>query len=129
MHDGGKILAGLAIFLVLVTFPFWFGAASGKADYRPDPQLAPGLQGKTCVEPKAFMRSYHMDLLDDWRDEAVRDGERIHVGHDGQAHDKSLTNTCLKCHSNKEQFCDQCHNYLGVSPYCWDCHVETKGRP
>ena len=36
----------------------------------------------------------------------------------------SLTNTCLGCHSNKAQFCDQCHNYLEVTPYCWDCHVD-----
>ena len=35
-------------------------------------------------------------------------------------------NTCLECHSNKAEFCDACHNYLAVSPFCWDCHVESK---
>jgi hypothetical protein len=35
----------------------------------------------------------------------------------------SLTNTCLDCHPNKDTFCDRCHNYMAVSPYCWDCHI------
>jgi hypothetical protein len=34
--------------------------------------------------------------------------------------------TCLECHSNKTKFCDQCHNYLDVQPYCWDCHLVPK---
>jgi len=28
----------------------------------------------------------------------------------------SLSQTCLGCHSNKEKFCDACHNYSGSSP-------------
>jgi hypothetical protein len=35
----------------------------------------------------------------------------------------SLTGTCLDCHSDKEKFCDACHTYSAVDPYCWDCHV------
>ena len=126
MYDGGKIIAGLVIFLVLVTFPWWFGAALGQNDGPPDPKLAPEA-GSACVMPKEFMTAYHMDLLDDWRDEVVREGLRVHIAPDGQRYDKSLTNTCLACHTNKDQFCDACHDYLGVTPYCWDCHLETKG--
>jgi hypothetical protein len=37
----------------------------------------------------------------------------------------SLSNTCLDCHSNKAEFCDRCHNYASVSPYCWDCHIDN----
>ena len=125
MSDFGKIIAGLVVFIALVTFPFWYGAASGKAE-APNPKLTAEIQGKSCVMPKEYMRAYHMDLLDDWRDEAVREGLRVHVAHDGQIHDKSLTNTCLKCHSNQEEFCDACHNYLGVVPYCWDCHIDAR---
>ena len=36
---------------------------------------------------------------------------------------KSLTLECLSCHSNKDKFCDECHEYLKVKPYCWDCHI------
>jgi len=127
MHDGGKIIAGLAVFLGLVSFPFWFGAALGGDGKLPEPKLPASLQGKQCVESKEYMRAYHMDLLDKWRDEAVREGLRMHVTEDGRQYDKSLTNTCLKCHESRKDFCQQCHNYVGVDPYCWDCHVETRG--
>ena len=30
---------------------------------------------------------------------------------------------CVKCHSNKERFCDRCHDYAGVKPTCWNCHI------
>jgi hypothetical protein len=35
----------------------------------------------------------------------------------------SLSDTCLDCHSKKDQFCDACHTYSAVDPYCWTCHV------
>ena len=35
--------------------------------------------------------------------------------------------SCMSCHSNKDEFCDRCHDYLAVKPYCWECHVEPKG--
>ena len=35
----------------------------------------------------------------------------------------SLSNNCMECHSNKSQFCDQCHNYVAVVPNCWGCHL------
>jgi len=38
--------------------------------------------------------------------------------------DMSLSNTCLSCHTNKAEFCDKCHGYASVDPYCWDCHVD-----
>ena len=25
-------------------------------------------------------------------------------------------------HESKQDFCDSCHTYAGVSPNCWDCH-------
>ena len=29
-------------------------------------------------------------------------------------------------YTSTNDFCDRCHNYLAVSPYCWDCHVDPK---
>ncbi len=126
MHDGGKIISGLIIFLVLVTFPFWFTFASGTPGYKPDPQKP--ANEKTCIESKEYMNAWHMDMLNQWRDAVVRDGQRMYISSDGKKYEMSLTNTCMKCHTDKEKFCDQCHNYVGVSPYCWECHVEPEGK-
>jgi hypothetical protein len=128
MFDGGKIILGIVAFLVLVLFPIWYTAANGNAGYRPEIEPPPGGES-ACVEDTDFMRSNHMDLLDRWRDDYVRHGDRIHHSdHTGKEYTKSLSGTCMSCHSNKAAFCDRCHDYMGVSPYCWNCHVEPQGE-
>lgn len=73
------------------------------------------------------MRESHMILLDEWRDEVVRNGDRLYTAEDGRQFMKSLSNTCMKCHYNKVEFCDKCHDYMAVGqPDCWNCHVEPK---
>jgi hypothetical protein len=126
MYDSGKIIGGLVIFLGLVTFPFWFSLASGSESIEPQPEIRKGL--KPCVESKEYMKAWHMDMLDDWRDEVVRNGKRMYVNSKGQKHPMSLSTNCMKCHDNKVKFCDECHNYVGVDPYCFDCHIEPKGE-
>ena len=125
MHDAGKILAGLVIFLGFVTSPLWYNAASGKSAAAPE--LAAPL-GEKCVYSKDYMRANHMNVLDDWRDRVVRDGERIDSTENGKF-EMSLTRGCMKCHANRQQFCVKCHDYAGVKPYCWDCHVEPERVP
>jgi [DsrC]-trisulfide reductase subunit J len=125
MYDAGKIITGLLVFLVLVTTPVWFNAATHAQAQAPQLKVPEGVTA--CVEPTAEMRASHMDLLNEWRNAAVRSDERFFTMPDGKVYEKSLSLTCLKCHDNKEEFCDRCHNYLAVSPYCWDCHVEPKG--
>ncbi len=122
MQHLGKILAGLVIFLLFITSPIWYNLAMGKADQVP--QLERPAQEKNCVEDVAFMRSSHMNLLDDWRNSVVRDKNRVYVSSDGKKYEMSLSKTCTKCHANTEQFCDKCHNYLAVDPTCWQCHVQ-----
>lgn len=121
----GLILLGLVIFLALVTFPLWYGA--GKSAPAPvlslDAPAINALQNKKCVEDKAFMRAGHMKMLNAWRDEVVREGRREYVAADGRKFEKSLTGTCLQCHSNKSSFCDRCHNYVGAKPSCFNCHI------
>jgi hypothetical protein len=126
MYDAGKIIAGLVVFLVLVTSPLWYNAVF--ATTVAPPKLVLPTNGSTrCVEDTATMRASHMDLLNQWRDEVVRHDERVFVSPlDGVRYDKSLTRTCLGCHTNKKTFCDACHTYMAVSPYCWDCHVAPK---
>ena len=56
-------------------------------------------------------------------DEAVRTSDTTYVGLDGKSYEKNLAGTCLgECHSDKDEFCDSCHEYVGAEPYCWDCH-------
>jgi hypothetical protein len=124
MHDTSRVLAGLLLFLAIVTSPLWYRVVSGADGGAPEPQLI--TTDTTCVAPTPYMRALHMELLNSWRDDVVRRDDRFEVGIDGSVHEKSLSRTCMRCHSNKAEFCDRCHNYAGVDPYCWDCHVEPK---
>jgi hypothetical protein len=125
MHDTGKVLSGLAIFLAVVASPVWYQALKGESVGPPDLKI--DSESPVCVAATTYMRSLHMDLLNDWRDEAVRDGERTYVGLEGVEYEKSIGGTCLgSCHANQEEFCDRCHEYVGAEVYCWDCHTEQK---
>ncbi len=42
---------------------------------------------------------------------------RVYTAADGKKYNMSLQNECMKCHSNKAQFCDQCHNYMAVTSH------------
>jgi hypothetical protein len=123
MHDAGKISAGLVVFLALVTLPVWYHAALG-AETGP-PELPATTKGENCVAEGRYMRALHMDLLNVWRDQAVREGDVDYVGLGGKVYDKSIEATCLGCHGDREHFCDQCHEYVGAEPYCWGCHGEA----
>ena len=124
MYDAGKIIIGLIVFLIIITFPVWYNVALGDATYFP--QLEYPVDTEQCVADSAYIRASHMDLLNTWRDKVVREGERVYHTSDGRMYEMSLSNTCMTCHNNKEEFCDKCHNYLAVDPYCWDCHIEPK---
>jgi len=126
MYDARKIVPGLIIFFALIAFPLWLSAASGGINEPPELTL-PANEDK-CIEPVEFMRSDHMNLLIDWREEVVRRNERIYTASDGQQYTKSLTDTCLSCHSPKSEFCDRCHDYVGVQPTCWTCHVDPEAE-
>jgi hypothetical protein len=129
MYDGWKIIIGIIIFIGIATFPILYDI--GKASVPPpEPKIdTPEIQKmaeKKCIESKSFMKTEHMVMLNDWRDSVVRDGNRLYIATDGKEYAMSLQNTCMKCHSNKKKFCDECHNYVAVKPYCWDCHIEPK---
>ena len=124
MYDGGKIITGLIIGIVLLTYPFWSNL--GKAS--PRPEIVLPAKSKQCVESKEYMRNKHMQVLDLWRDSTVRAAKRVYMTDDGRAITMSLQNTCMSpdCHAKKSEFCDRCHDYTGVRPYCWDCHMPPK---
>ena len=127
MSDKPKIVVGLVIFLVLATFPVWYNQAAGGAGAGPEVELPAG--ETQCVESKAYMIENHMKLLRAWRNAVVRTGERCYTSREfGEEHEMSLSKTCLRCHTDRETFCNRCHDYADVSPGCWNCHLDPKGN-
>jgi len=133
MYKGGKIIAALIIFVVILTLPFFYNR--GKVNKGPEINMntmaIKQLAGKQCVEPTEWMRANHMKLLNQWRDQAVRDGKSVYINSQGKSF-KIGIDTCLNCHYNpalnpSEQFCVSCHDYASVKPTCWSCHPWPKG--
>jgi hypothetical protein len=141
MHDKPVIIVGLVVGVGLLTLPIWYGLAPGAADSPPVVKVPEG----RCVEDLETMRAHHMELLNEWRNEVVREGKRFYVSKAyGTRYEMSLTNTCLKCHATPDElaavrpasaaldgprvgyvkFCHECHDYANVRPTCWQCHVE-----
>ncbi len=126
MRRYGKVLfvTGFVVFLATVTFPFWYarGKTGGVAPELDTPVIA-ALRDRRCVEEGSFMREGHRQLLAQWRDGVVRRGDRVHRSRDGRTFERSLSRTCLGCHSDKGRFCDRCHDAVGARPACWQCHI------
>lgn len=123
LYNKEWVIAGLALFVIICVFPILYNL--GRAAPQPKPELTEKARAaKTCVRETDYMRTEHMQLLDLWRDEVVRNANRVYV-YKGKEYNMSLSNTCMDCHSNKAEFCDKCHAYASVDPYCWDCHIEN----
>ena len=128
MNDKKWIVLGLIVFVGLFSFPLWYNLLieAGKAAPAPELVLTPKAKAaEKCVMPTEYMTAEHMQLLDLWRHSVVRNASREFVNPQGKTFNMSLSNTCLDCHSNKAEFCDRCHNYASVRPYCWDCHIDN----
>jgi len=123
------IVAGLAIFVIAVLSPFWFNMVTA-TQAAPKPELlGKAATAKKCVFEKYDMRANHMSLLDEWRDSVVRDADRKYTAENGMTFNMSLStgeSSCLGCHEDKAKFCDSCHTYASVDPYCWECHTNPK---
>ncbi|MFC1735940.1 sulfate reduction electron transfer complex DsrMKJOP subunit DsrJ [Candidatus Hydrogenedentota bacterium] len=124
LYDGNKIIPAMVGVFVLLIFPIWYNMAVGTGGSAPE--LVMPEDATNCVLPAEEMRESHMVLLKKWRDDVVRDGDRIYVSADGNKYVKSLSNTCWVCHNDKKNFCHKCHDYAGVKPDCGDCHVTPK---
>lgn len=126
MQGGPIVFTGLGLLVVAGVSPFLLSLGSGGGGTPPDlTEVLEQARAKgTCVESTEHMRNAHMDLLNDWRDTVVRDGQRFYE-RDGEQVMMSLTRTCLDCHGSREEFCTKCHDYLGVTPHCWDCHLDA----
>jgi hypothetical protein len=123
------IITGLVVFVLAILSPFWFNLVT-PTQAAPEPELlGQARQAKKCVLDKYEMRANHMALLDEWRDSVVRTGARQYTATSGHTFNMSLSTgeqSCLGCHEDKTKFCDKCHTYASVRPYCWDCHTNPK---
>ncbi|GFH63203.1 MAG: Hdr-like menaquinol oxidoreductase, membrane bound triheme cytochrome c subunit DsrJ [Candidatus Desulfovibrio kirbyi] len=124
MYNAKAVIFGILIFVGLCASPFW--ASFIGRDYKSTDIVLPKNE-KNCIEDADFMRSQHMRLLNEWRDEALRNENRVYTALDGKKWVISLQNTCLKCHNSYEDFCQKCHVANSVYPYCWTCHIIPKG--
>jgi len=129
MYKPTKIIIALVIFVAIVSFPIW--SSIGSDSVSPDVEISldtPAInalgEDAQCIYETDYMRANHMKVLDEWKVEVVRNGNRMVVTEDGREYLASLQNTCFECHSNYEDFCLKCHEYSGVDPSCWECHVE-----
>lgn len=131
IYNKGSIFLGIMVFVAFVLFPIYnnFGKVNAtKLDLKTDTPVIlewEKLHGKKeCVESREFMRAEHMQLLNNWRDTVVREENRGYISNSNHKRfNMSLQNGCMNCHSNKKKFCDECHTYMSVKPYCWDCHI------
>jgi hypothetical protein len=133
IYDGKKVVIGLVVFVVLMGLPIWYnmGKAAPAPEIKIDTAAIQAMPKKQCILPKEEMRTEHMQLLNDWRNWAVRDGLTVYVAADGKQYNMSLQKECMECHSNKTEFCDRCHTYAGMTsstPYCWTCHIPPKEK-
>lgn len=133
MLDGGRIVGGVAILLVLSVGPAWVASVhariSGPATiplHHGTPSMA--ANRGPCIAPRAVMLREHPKILERWREQAVRHGVRLYHSNNGQAFPSSLGGGCLHCHQSAPEFCTQCHAEVGVSLNCWSCHKDSAGE-
>ncbi|AFM42768.1 putative sulfite reductase-associated electron transfer protein DsrJ [Desulfosporosinus acidiphilus SJ4] len=131
MFKNRRIIAAIIIFVGILTIPFLYNW--GKSNKGPEINTGTihQLATKQCIEPAEWMRANHMKLLDQWRNEYVREGKTVYVNSQGKSF-KIGIDTCLNCHYNpalspSDQFCVKCHDYASVKPTCWSCHPWPNG--
>lgn len=144
--DKPIIVFGLLVFVVLMLGATVANRAIGKFTTKPVLELPK--HEKQCIRDTRYMRENHMKLLNDWRDQVVRDGVRtekipkrdakgkiIKVGGKTvyKTIERSLTKNCLSCHDNPKAFCDRCHIYTGVTKpggtlSCFHCHIQPNPK-
>ena len=81
----------------------------------PDPKY------KECVRDAEYMRLQHWVLLKEVREKVVREGEKVTVVQGGEEVEVTLSG-CRDCHTNRERFCNECHDIANVSLDCFGCH-------
>ncbi|RLI82169.1 MAG: sulfur reduction protein DsrJ [Archaeoglobales archaeon] len=118
-HKGYVVLFVIAILVVVLTPLILANSGRGFEDIR---NYLEKPKGDRCVESKEYMIANHMEVLNEWREMAIREGKRIYFSKTyGVLYNGSIEE-CFKCHTYKE-FCEKCHEFSGVHMYCLTCHT------
>ena len=85
-------------------------------------------KGEKCVAPTAEMRASHFEKILHQRDKTMHQGIRTKT--------YSLKE-CINCHvpenttvrfGDDKHFCSACHNQVGVTIDCFQCHADRPGN-
>lgn len=74
---------------------------------------APDPQYEECVRETSYMRIHHMDFLKSVRDDVIRRG----IVEEG-----ITLSGCGECHTNRDRFCNRCHEAVTLNVDCFGCH-------
>jgi len=83
------------------------------------------------VSPRRVHEDVAHELLNDWRDQAVRRNIRSHT-YNGRTFPSTSRDVPAAVPHGQGGILRPMHAYSGVQgPYCWDCHVDPQllGRP
>ena len=125
MYNKPYVILLIIVLLAVVTTPIWINV-TGRGYEEIKKELAKP-KGEKCIEDTEWMVANHMELLKKFREMAIREGKRIYTSETyGTTYNASISE-CFRCH-DYENFCKKCHEYAGVSVYCWTCHTPGLGK-
>jgi hypothetical protein len=97
---------------LIILVPLVYNVAVSSCSKFPEPFLEKPKGEKKCIKDTEYMRFNHMILLKGIRDDVMRQGKKGEMGF----------KDCRQCHTNRERFCDRCHNMVNLKPNCFSCH-------
>ncbi len=125
MYDKPYVILGIIVLIAVVATPLWINSMGKGYEEIKKELVIP--KGDKCIEETEWMVANHMELLNKFREMAIREGKRVYVSESyGIVYNASITE-CFRCHEY-EGFCKKCHDYTGVTVYCWTCHTPGSGE-
>jgi hypothetical protein len=123
VYNRGYLVLFIILLLAFATTPMWTGATGiGFVNIREELEKP---EGDNCIESKDYMEAHHMELLNEFRSMAIREGIRIYKSEAYGGYFNASIYECFECHSYKE-FCEKCHEFSGVHVYCLTCHAKPE---
>ena len=110
-NNKGAITAVILALIILLPIGFYAIRDAFSRDTGPF-LVMPDAKYKECVRDTEYMRLNHWVLLKELREEVVREGKEVDVAF----------SDCRDCHTNRERFCNECHNVANVNLDCFGCH-------
>ncbi len=120
MLKNNKGAITVIILALIILLPIGFYAIRDAFSKNSEPFLEmPDPKHSECVRDREYMRFQHWVLLKELREKVVREGKEVDVA----------LSDCRDCHTNRERFCNECHNVANVNLDCFDCHYYPESYP